>query len=226
MSPAAYQLKSIQKSYKAGDRFIPVLKDISLTIPAGQFAAIVGPSGSGKSTLMHLLGCLDLPTKGQMSIMGQSVHSLSDDQAAKLRCRHLGFIFQSFHLLPSYDAVSNVALSYVYSGKQGGEQKAKRLLQKLGMGHRLRSRPPTLSGGEKQRVAIARALANNPDILLADEPTGSLDQSNGRMILDLIHQFHKQGKTIILVTHDMAIAAHAERVIEIVDGRIHSDKGR
>jgi len=220
-----YELAQVSKEYSLGDRAVPVLKNIDLQIKKGEFVSIVGPSGSGKSTLMQLLGCLDIPSSGVLRIGEHDVLALSDDQLASLRCRTIGFVFQSFHLLPSYDAVSNVSLASTYRGLPQGRERALQLLKDLGLGHRLHHKPNTLSGGEKQRVAIARAMINNPEVLLADEPTGSLDQQNGQMILDLLEQFHRQGKTIILVTHDSHIAARAHRLIEIVDGQIQTDHG-
>lgn len=220
---AAYELRNVSRTFQLGDREFNILRGINLHVNTGEYVALMGPSGSGKSTLMHILGCLDMPTSGDMSIMGHDILRFSDDQISDLRCRFLGFVFQAFHLLPAYDAVSNVSLAMAYSGVADREERSEELLRKLGLGHRLGHHPRTLSGGEKQRVAIARALANNPPILLADEPTGALDQSNGRALMDLFDELHRQGKTIILVTHDPNIAKRARRVVEIVDGEIRRD---
>lgn len=223
MTQLAIDLQHISKSYKAGDRDIQVLNDVTLAVPQGQFVAIMGPSGSGKSTLLQIIGCLDHPSRGSVQILGRDASSMTDDEASALRAGTMGFVFQAFHLLPAYDAVSNVALSMVYSGVPDGRPRARALLEQLGLGHRLNHRPAALSGGEKQRVAIARAIANNPEILLADEPTGALDQVNGRAILDLLASYHQTGKTVVLVTHDLSIAQRAERVVEIVDGDVKRD---
>ena len=223
MSSLAYDLRGIEKSFKVGDTDLSILKSIDLQIPMGQFLAIMGPSGSGKSTLMNILGCLETPSRGTMFLLGNNAYEMPDDEVAALRCRTLGFVFQRFHLLPCYDATANVALAMTYSGRPDRVDRAKRLLDKFGLGHRLHHRPLALSGGEQQRVAIARAVANDPPILLADEPTGALDQTNGRAILDLICSFHRQARTIVLVTHDPSVAARAERVIEMVDGQIRRD---
>lgn len=223
---AAFRLAGVEKVHRAGDTIVPILSEIDLTIEAGEFVSIVGPSGSGKSTLMTLLGCLDLPSAGSIHVMGTDATSVSDDDLARLRCRTLGFVFQSFNLLPAYDALSNVALSMVYSERANRAERARELLEQLGLGHRLYAFPRTLSGGEKQRVAIARAIANDPSIILADEPTGALDQVNGKAVLDLLGGFHRAGKTVVLVTHDPGIAARAERVIEVVDGKIRRDVPR
>ncbi len=202
------------------------MRGIDLQIPIGQFVSIMGPSGSGKSTLMYILGCLDNPTQGRLSVMGRSVGDLSDDEVSALRCRSMGFVFQGFHLLGSYSALANVALSMAYSGRPDRWQRARLLLQNLGLKHRQLHRPTALSGGEQQRVAIARAIANDPQIILADEPTGALDQANGRLILDLLDAFHRKGKTIVLVTHDPQVAGRAERTVELVDGRVRRDHRR
>lgn len=224
MSDAAFDLEAITKSYRVGEGSIEILHNIDLKIRQGSYVAIMGPSGSGKSTLLQLLGCLDLPTSGRLSVMGQEISRLSDDEISALRARSLGFVFQQFNLLPAYDAVSNVALAMVYGGRLDGRARAAEILTALGMGHRLYHRPSMMSGGEQQRVAIARAAANDSPIILADEPTGSLDQENGKAVLALLAGFHRRGKTVIMVTHDPHVAAHAERVIEIVDGRIGNDR--
>lgn len=223
MNGLAFDLRDIRKSYRVGDGEIEILHRLNLQIPVGQYVAIMGPSGSGKSTLMQLLGCLDMPTDGSVSIMGEDTSSMTDDQISALRCRSLGFVFQAFHLLPSYSALANVSLAMVYSGHADRSGRAQFLLEKFGLKDRLTHRPRMMSGGEQQRVAIARSLANDPPILLADEPTGALDQANGRAILDVFDGLKAEGKTVVMITHDQAVARRAERVIEIVDGHIKSD---
>ncbi len=223
MTDLAFNLKDVRKSYQVGKDEIEILHGIDLQIPAGSYVAITGPSGSGKSTLMQLLGCLDVPTHGTVSVLGHDTSTMSDDDISGFRARALGFVFQGFHLLPSYDAVSNVALSMAYTNHSQPRDRATQLLGQLGLAHRLHHRPRMMSGGEQQRVAVARAIANDSPILLADEPTGALDQANGRALLALFDGFHRQGKTVILVTHDMSVAAHARRVVEIVDGMIRRD---
>lgn len=222
----AFELAGVGKSHRAGDTQIPILTDINLRIDAGEFVSIVGPSGSGKSTLMTLLGCLDAPTSGRVSVLGTETSQMSDDDLAALRARTLGFVFQSFNLLPAYDALSNVALAMAYTERHDRTERATALLRRLGLQHRLHAYPSTLSGGEKQRVAIARAISNDPAIILADEPTGALDQVNGSAVLELLTQLNKEGKTVILVTHDAGVAARASRVISVVDGRIQNDLPR
>jgi putative ABC transport system ATP-binding protein len=219
----AFELTNVTKSFSFGTDQISVLKNINLRIAMGEYVAIMGPSGSGKSTLMHLLGCLDTPSEGTVNVMGQSTSALSDDEISTLRCRALGFVFQAFHLLPAYNAISNVAMSMVYSGKENRFERSEELLRALGLEHRMEHSPRTLSGGEKQRVAVARALANDPPILLADEPTGALDQTNGHLIMDLFADLNAQGKTIVVVTHDIHVAKRARRVVEMVDGEIRRD---
>jgi putative ABC transport system ATP-binding protein len=224
-SAAAFALIGVNKEFLAGDSRIPVLRDIDLIIPQGQYVSIVGPSGSGKSTLMQLLGCLDHPTTGSLTVFGQETSGLSDDDLSTLRCRRIGFVFQAFHLLPGYDAASNVALAMAYGGHENRWERARELLEKLGLGHRLNHKPPTLSGGEKQRVAIARALSNDPAIILADEPTGALDVHTGILVLDAIQKTCESlGTTTVIITHNVTIADMADRVIHLVDGQIKDIK--
>jgi putative ABC transport system ATP-binding protein len=225
MSVAAFRLTGVSKNYLTGQTALPVLRHLSLEIPNGQFAAIMGPSGSGKSTLLNLLGCLDVPSEGTVDVLGHNVSALDDNALSDLRRKAIGFVFQSFHLLPSYDALENVAMPLAYADAKNRWGRAKRLLNDVGLSHRLHHRPSMLSGGEQQRVAIARALANNASILLADEPTGALDQDNGHKILDLLDALHRGGRTVVMVTHDSHVAERAERIIEMVDGRIRSDRG-
>ena len=215
-------LEGLSKVYRVGDQEIRALDEVNLRIDEGEFIAIIGSSGSGKSTLMHLLGCLDTPTAGRMEICGNDLAKASNDQLARVRNREIGFVFQAFNLLPKLDVVSNIALPLIYAGVPSHERlaRARKAAADVGLGERLSNRPPQLSGGQCQRVAIARALVNNPRILFGDEPTGNLDSATGRMILETFDALHASGKTIVLVTHDPAIAARSRRVIEIRDGRI------
>ena len=215
-------LEGLSKVYRVGDQEIRALNEVNLRIEEGEFIAIIGSSGSGKSTLMHLLGCLDTPTTGRMEICGKDLAKASNDELARVRNREIGFVFQAFNLLPKLDVVSNIALPLIYAGVPSRERlaRARKVAGDVGLGDRLANRPPQLSGGQCQRVAIARALVNNPRILFADEPTGNLDSATGRMILEMFDTLHASGKTIVLVTHDPAIAARSRRVIEIRDGRI------
>ncbi len=215
-------LEGLSKVYRVGDQEIRALDEVNLRIEEGEFIAIIGSSGSGKSTLMHLLGCLDTPTAGRMEICGKNLTKASNDELARMRNREIGFVFQAFNLLPKLDVVSNIALPLIYAGVPSHERlnRAKKVAADVGLGDRLANRPPQLSGGQCQRVAIARALVNNPRILFGDEPTGNLDSATGRMILEMFDALHASGKTVVLVTHDPAIAARSRRVIEICDGRI------
>jgi putative ABC transport system ATP-binding protein len=215
-------LEGLSKVYRVGDQEIRALDEVNLRIEEGEFIAIIGSSGSGKSTLMHLLGCLDTPTAGRMEICGKDLAKASNDELARVRNREIGFVFQAFNLLPKLDVVSNIALPLIYAGVPSHERlaRAKKVAADVGLGERLTNRPPQLSGGQCQRVAIARALVNNPRILFADEPTGNLDSATGCMILEMFDALHATGKTIVLVTHDPAIAERSRRVIEIRDGRI------
>lgn len=215
-------LEGLSKVYRVGDQEIRALDEVNLRIEEGEFIAIIGSSGSGKSTLMHLLGCLDTPTAGRMEICGKDLAKASNDELARVRNREIGFVFQAFNLLPKLDVVSNIALPLIYAGVPSHERlaRARKVATDVGLGDRLSNRPPQLSGGQCQRVAIARALVNNPRILFGDEPTGNLDSATGKMILEMFDALHASGKTIVLVTHDPAIAARSRRVIEIRDGRI------
>lgn len=218
----ALEMIHITKSYVMGDNTVHALKDISAVIEKGEWISIMGPSGSGKSTLMNILGCLDRPTSGKYLLDGTEVESLSDDQLATERNKKIGFVFQNFNLLPRMDALNNVALPLIYAGATREERmkKAAHALERVGLGDRLDHRPNELSGGQRQRVAIARALVNDPTIVLADEPTGNLDTRSGEEVMDIFKELHKQGRTIVLVTHEPEIAEFAERIIVVRDGEI------
>jgi putative ABC transport system ATP-binding protein len=216
------ELEGVRKIYRIGDQEIRALDGIDLRIDEGEFVAIIGPSGSGKSTLMHLLGCLDTPTEGRMTVCGEDLSRAGSDALARMRNRELGFVFQSFNLLAKFDIVSNIELPLIYAGVSPRDRRVRAIevARQVGLGDRLANRPTQLSGGQCQRVAIARALVNNPRVLFGDEPTGNLDSATGRAILEIFRDLNKAGKTIILVTHDPGIAAQAHRVIELRDGVI------
>jgi len=222
------EIKQLTKSYSLGDGEIPVLHGIDLRIDTNEYVAIMGPSGSGKSTLMNILGCLDTPSTGQYLFRGVDVNTLNDDALSAMRNREIGFIFQNFNLLPRLNALQNVELPLIYSGTPSLVRREKTLkaLEKVGLSDRVQHKPGELSGGQRQRVAIARALVTNPCILLADEPTGALDSKTGEDIMQLFHELHVDGNTIILITHEQEIADYAHRTIFIRDGLIHSDKIR
>lgn len=225
---AIIRLEKVAKVYPTGDVTVEALRDINLEIKRGEFVAIVGPSGSGKSTLMHIIGLLDRPSRGRVFLGGRDVSHLSENERAVLRNKHVGFVFQTFNLLPRTSALDNVSMPLIYAGMGGGarETRATEVLQEVSLGKRLRHYPSQLSGGEQQRVAIARALVNNPSLMLADEPTGNLDSRSGRDILQLLKNLNKAGNTIVLVTHDSAIAKPANRIIEMKDGEIVSYRKR
>ena len=215
-------LINVNKLYGEGENKFYALKDISLSINHGEFIAIIGPSGSGKSTLMNIIGLLDKPTSGKYSINGKEVIRFDEDRLANLRNQKIGFIFQSFNLLPRTSAVDNVALPLIYSGvnKENRTSKAKEALIRVGLGEKFNSKPNQLSGGQQQRVAIARALVTNPQIILADEPTGNLDTKTGEEIMTLFTDLNKEGKTVILITHELEIAKKARRIIQLRDGKV------
>jgi putative ABC transport system ATP-binding protein len=216
------ELKNVHKVYPMGEVSVPALRGINLTIHPGEFVAIMGPSGSGKSTLMHLLGCLDLPSDGVVQLDGKDITELDEDTLAQIRGKKVGFVFQTFNLIPTLTAQENVELPLFFQGvpREKRRARAAELLRKVGLDGRLHHKPAQLSGGERQRVAIARALANDPEIILADEPTGNLDSESGKAILELLAQLHREGKTIILVTHNPEAAAYAQRIVRIRDGRL------
>ena len=217
------EITNLCKSFWLGDEELKVLKNINLTVNKGEFVAIVGASGSGKSTLMNIIGALDRPTSGEYILAGQDISSLKDKELSAIRNRKIGFVFQTFNLIARTNAIKNVALPMLYAGLPGkvANEKAKELLAQVDMADRMYHNPNELSGGQKQRVAIARSMANNPDIILADEPTGALDSVTGRMIMDLFHRLHKsQRKTIVLITHSPELASECERIITLKDGEI------
>lgn len=219
-------IKDIKKTYVNGKLQVPVLHGINLTIYEGEFTSIMGPSGSGKSTFMNILGCLDRPTSGSYRLDGEEVADLSDDELAYVRNKRIGFVFQSFNLLPKLTAQENVALPMIYAGVSKGERNARaaELLTSLGLGERLDHLPSELSGGQRQRVAIARALANNPSIIMADEPTGNLDSKSSIDVMNIFTRLYEEGRTIILVTHEPDIATYASRNVVLRDGLIEEDK--
>jgi len=218
------RLESIVKVYRAGDVPVPALRGIDLEIQRGEFLAIVGPSGSGKSTLMHILGCLDRPSRGVYQFEGHDVHRMTDAQLATIRSRRIGFVFQSFNLLSRWPAVAQVELPLIYRGAPNRRRLALRALAEVGLRHRARHRPTQLSGGEQQRVAIARALVTNPALILADEPTGALDSRTTADLMEMLVRLNKErGMTIVLVTHELEVAAYTHRVVQLRDGRVVSD---
>ena len=217
---------NLAREYDMGGEIVRALRGVDIQIRKNEFVAIMGPSGSGKSTLMNLIGCLDTPNSGEYWLNGQKVSDLSDDELARIRNKEIGFVFQTFNLLPRADALHNVELPLIYAGLGAADRKrrAAGALQKVGLGDRMDHRPNELSGGQRQRVAIARALVNEPSILLADEPTGNLDSATGNEIMGLFQELHDTGQTIVLVTHEHDIAAHARRQIHLLDGKIERDE--
>jgi putative ABC transport system ATP-binding protein len=223
--PLVIEIEGVTKLYKMGAETIHALRGVALTIRRNEYLAIMGPSGSGKSTLMNMLGCLDTPTAGRYEFSGKNVATMVDDELADIRNREIGFVFQTFNLLPRSDALHNVELPLIYAGisKHDRMERAHRVLENVGLGDRVHHRPNELSGGQRQRVAIARALVTQPSIILADEPTGNLDSKTGVEIMNLFEQLYDQGNTIIVVTHEEDIARHARRIIRLRDGLIESD---
>lgn len=219
------EIKDIKRDFKLGSEILHVLKGIHLNIEKGEYVALMGPSGSGKSTLMNILGCLDTPTSGEYILNGKDVSKLSDGELADIRNKEIGFVFQTFNLMPRTTALDNVALPMVYAGigKEKRRERAREVLELVGLGDRMMHKPNELSGGQRQRVAVARALVNYPSIILADEPTGNLDSKTSHEIMGLFNEIHQKGNTVILVTHEEDIAQHAHRIIRLRDGLIDSD---
>ncbi len=219
------ELKDVYKIYQTGETGVRALDGITLTIRRGEFVAIVGASGSGKSTCMNIIGCLDVPTSGSYHLDGEDVLRMDDNAKAKLRNKTLGFIFQQYNLIPKLDLCENVELAMLYAGMPAGERhkRSVQLLEQVGLADKVNNVPNQLSGGQQQRVAIARALAGDPAVILADEPTGALDSRTGQEVMDYLHKLHGEGRTIVLITHDNALARQAERVVKLADGRIVYD---
>ncbi len=226
MNDEVIRLESIVKNYKIGTILVEALRSVSLVIRKNEFVALMGPSGSGKSTLMNILGCLDTPTSGNYLLNGEDVSKMDDNALAEIRNRQIGFVFQTFNLLPRSTALENVMLPLIYAGigKAKRIELAKQTLEEVKLGDRMAHRPNELSGGQRQRVAIARALVNHPAIILADEPTGNLDSKTSVEILGLLEEIHKMGNTVIIVTHEEDIAQHAHRIIRLMDGKINVDE--
>jgi putative ABC transport system ATP-binding protein len=226
---AVIQVQNVTKTYALGDVAVHALRGASLTVERGEYVAVIGPSGSGKSTLMHMIGCLDLPTSGRYLLDGIDVAAMSEDELSDVRNRKIGFVFQSFNLVPRTSALQNVELPLVYGGIRSSverQRRAKRALAMMGLGDRQDHQPNELSGGQQQRVAIARALVTNPSILLADEPTGALDSATTVELLDIFDRLHASGRTVILITHEAEVAARAHRVLRLMDGQVLSDERR
>lgn len=219
-------LQNIYKDYNQDKLVVPVLKDVSLQVEEGEYVAIMGPSGSGKTTLMNIIGCLDRPTSGTYELAGQNVLGLKDREMSGVRLNSIGFVFQTFQLMPRESALDNVSLPLSYAGvkKKERRERAMQALERVGLGDRASFRPTQLSGGQKQRVAIARAMVNNPKILLADEPTGALDSKSGKQIMELFHKLNEEGVTIVMITHDKNVAQQAKRILHIIDGEIYTNE--
>lgn len=223
MSTPVIEIKNLKKDYRLGAIVVHALREVSLIVNKGEFVAVMGPSGSGKTTLMNIIGCLDRPDSGEYNLNGEPVARLKDHQLAQIRNKHIGFVFQTFNLLSRSSALKNVELPLVYSGAKSKTQTAEGALKKVGLENRMHHRPNELSGGQQQRVAIARALVNDPPLILADEPTGNLDTRTGEEILALFQELNREGRTIVLITHENEVAMHCSRVIRLRDGKIISD---
>ncbi|QWU18413.1 ABC transporter ATP-binding protein [Paenibacillus sophorae] len=222
------RMQNINKSYYMGEEELPILHDVNLTIHSGEFVSILGPSGSGKSTMMNIIGCLDVPSSGKYLLSGNDIDDLDEIELAKIRNKEIGFVFQNFQLLPRMTALQNVELPLIYRGLSFSErqQRAKAILERVGLAERMKNLPNQLSGGQQQRVAIARALVTEPSILLADEPTGALDQKTGAQVMELFEELNNDGRTIVMITHDIKIARHARRVVHILDGHLTEQTGQ
>ena len=225
MPDTIIDIKGLKREFTVGTEIVKALKGVDVSVRKNEYLAMMGPSGSGKSTLMNLLGCLDTPTAGAYNLNGTDVSSLKDDDLAEIRNKEIGFIFQTFNLLPRLTALENVSLPLVYAGynSEDRNRKAKGVLEKVGLGDRMDHRPNQLSGGQRQRVAVARALVNNPSIILADEPTGNLDSKTSLDIMRLFEEIHEMGNTLIVVTHEEEVASHAHRILRLRDGLVESD---
>ncbi len=223
--PVVIEIENVTKLYKMGEEIVHALRGVTLNVRRNEYLAVMGPSGSGKSTMMNMLGCLDTPTTGKYLFTSKDVSSMTDDELADIRNREIGFVFQTFNLLPRSTTLANVELPLIYAGYSPSQrrEKAKQVLHDVGLGERMGHKPNELSGGQRQRVAIARALVNNPSIILADEPTGNLDSKTGEEIMQLLEELYEQGNTIIVVTHEEDIARHARRIVRLRDGLIESD---
>jgi putative ABC transport system ATP-binding protein len=226
MNPEVLRVAGLERRYDMGGEVVHALRGVSLTIRRNEYVAIMGPSGSGKSTMMNILGCLDTPDAGEYWLNGEEVSKLGDDALARVRNREIGFVFQTFNLLPRASALHNVELPLIYAGLSAGErrERAEQALVRVGLAERMHHRPNELSGGQRQRVAIARALVNRPSILLADEPTGNLDSTTSEEIMAVFQELHDEGQTVVMVTHEPDIAAYAERIITLRDGKVASDR--
>ena len=222
MSEVFFNMEGINKFYRMGDEMMHILKDIHLTIGKGEYLSVLGPSGSGKSTLMNIIGCLDTPTSGSYVLNGNLIEDMTEAELAQIRSREIGFIFQNSQLLPRLNALRNVEMPLIYAGVPPKERRrrAMEMLDRVGLSDRMYHYPNQLSGGQQQRVAIARALVGNPNILLADEPTGALDQKTGKQVMELFQELSDEGRTIVMITHDMNIASYARRVVHIIDGEL------
>ncbi|WP_305829056.1 ABC transporter ATP-binding protein [Alkaliphilus sp. B6464] len=227
MNKEILSMNNIVKTYQLGDEEQIILKGINLKVDKGEFISILGPSGSGKSTMMNIIGCLDTPTSGEYILSNRRIAELDEVELAHIRSKEIGFIFQSFQLLPRLTAIQNVELSLIYSGVKPLERrkKAQKMLERVGLEEKMYHYPNQLSGGQQQRVAIARALSTDPTILLADEPTGALDQKTGHQVMELFRELHEEGRTIIMITHDINIAKHASRIVNILDGNLYEEVG-
>ena len=228
MSEAAFfRMEGINKFYQMGGELMHILKDVNLSVERGEYLSVLGPSGSGKTTLMNIIGCLDTPTSGSYTLDGEVIEEMSEVELARIRSREIGFVFQNSQLLPRLNALRNVEMPLIYAGVSPRERRrrAERMLERVGLSDRMYHLPNQLSGGQQQRVAIARALVGNPSILLADEPTGALDQKTGKQVMELFRELNGEGRTVIMITHDMNIAAYARRVVHIIDGELTEGGG-